>query len=307
MFSLAAERAGHEWADGALRKNGSIVAVASEEEIFAAVGMQYIPPELREGIDEIPRAMVGELPRLVETGDFVGMLHCHSTWSDGAASIADMARRTRELGYKYLAICDHSRVAAYARGLTPERVREQHREIDALNEKSGDFRILKGTEVDILGDGTLDFSDDVLSTFDVVVASVHSQFNLEREAMTRRVTRAISNPRVTILGHPTGRLLLAREPYAIDMQAVVRAAAAGGAVVEINAHPYRLDMTWRVARFARSLGVKIAIDPDAHTLEELEYVRYGVNVARKAGLTKDDVVNCLPMEKLLALARARKG
>jgi DNA polymerase (family 10) len=272
---------------------------ASEEEIYAALKLSYVPPELREETGEIEAAAEGKLPRLIEATDLRGTFHCHTTYSDGTNTLAEMAAAAKALGWEYLGIADHSQVAAYARGLTPARVKEQHKEIDALNAKGGPFRIFKGTEVDILADGTLDFGDAVLASFDYVVASVHSKFQMTEAEATKRVIRALTNKRVTMLGHPTGRLLLERDGYPVNMTEVIKAAADHGKIIEINAHPMRLDLDWRLVRLAKEKGVKIAINPDAHATAGLADVAYGVGIARKGWLEKKDVVNACSLKQVL--------
>ncbi len=243
------------------------VACRDEADIYKALDLDYVPPELREDTGEIAAAAEQRLPALIEAGDLQGCFHNHSTWSDGKATLEEMALAARKLGYKYLGIGDHSRSLTIANGLTPERVVEQQHEIDALNAKLKGIRLFKGTECDILADGSLDFPDDVLDTFDYVVASVHSYFNQTQEEMTRRIIKAISNPRVTMLGHATGRLLLRREAYKVDLDAVLQAAAKYGTMVEINASPHRLDIDWFHCKRAKALGVPLVINPDAHSTE----------------------------------------
>jgi len=267
------------------------LAVRDEREFFAQLGLGWIPPEMREGLDEIERAERGDLPALIELGDLRGTFHVHSTWSDGTASISDMAAAASRLGWDYLGIADHSRSAAYAGGLQPDRVREQWQEIDAWNAAGRAPRLFKGTEVDILVDGALDFEDELLLGFDYVVASVHSRFRIGREAMTRRLVRAVSHPCVTFLGHPTGRLLLAREGYELDLDAVLDAAEANGVIVEVNASPHRLDLDWRVLVDWLGRGCRTSIHPDAHSPHGLEDVRFGVGVCRKAGARPGHVLN----------------
>ncbi len=275
------------------------IRCGDEADLYAALGLAYIPPEMREDQGEFDLAEAGEVPELVTLDDLTGTFHCHSDWSDGGATIAEMAEAARALGLKYLGIADHSRAAAYAGGLTVDRVRRQWDEIDALNETyRGKFRVFKGTECDILPDGELDFPDDVLAGFDYVVASVHSSFGLPREAMTQRMVRAVQNEYVTMLGHPTGRLLLARDGYAVDLDAVIAAAAGAGTMIEINANPHRLDLDWVHARKAAALGIPIVINPDAHSTRGLTDLDYGVGVARKAGLTPAQVFNAAPAKEV---------
>jgi DNA polymerase (family X) len=285
------------------------VACRTEADLFAAVGLADIPPELREDHGEIEAAEQGPLPPLVELGDLTGTFHCHTDWSDGHATLAEMAEAARALGLKYLGIADHSRSARYAGGLSVERVREQWAEIDALNERlGGKFRVFKGTECDILPDGSLDYPDELLEGFDYVVASVHSSFGLPLAEMTRRIVRAVSNPRVTMLGHPTGRLLLARDGYAVDLDAVIDAAATAGTMIEINANPHRLDLDATHVRRARKLGVTIVINPDAHSTGGLADLEYGVGVARRAGLGPDGVWNTRTARSIArALEERRRG
>jgi DNA polymerase (family 10) len=268
------------------------IACRTEADLFAALDLAEIPPERREDTGEIEQAACGPLPPLVALEDLTGTFHCHTDWSDGGNTLEEMAEAARAAGLHYLGIADHSRAAGYAGGLTIERVHAQWAAIDALNAKFGrGFRLFKGTECDILADGTLDYPDDVLEGFDYVVASVHSSFGLPRAEMTRRIVRAVSNPRVTMLGHPTGRLLLAREGYAVDLDAVIDAAAAAGTMIEINANPHRLDLDWVHCRRAQAQGVKIVINPDAHATGGLEDLDYGIGVARRAGLTRADLFN----------------
>lgn len=283
------------------------VACADERAFYAALGLDYIPPELREGLDEIELAERHQLPKLITEAEIQGVFHVHTTYSDGAASLERMAEAARQLGYRYLGISDHSQAAAYAHGLTPERIRDQHAEIDALNARFEDFRILKGIEADILADGSIDYDDEILAGFDFVIASVHQCFGLDEEAMTERIVRAIRNPRVTMLGHMTGRLLLAREPYALDLERVFKEAAAHGVIIELNANPHRLDIDWRHLRRALALGVMISINPDAHSVDGLRDVRFGVGIARKGGATAAQVFNTRSLDEVLAYLERRRA
>lgn len=276
-------------------QSGEIATFSSEAELYTALGLELVAPELRESPEYIHKAARGELPRLVENHDLRGMLHVHSNYSDGTNSMREMALAAKDLGFEYIAICDHSKSASYAGGLSEQRVLEQHEEMDRLNAEGLGIFILKGIETDILMDGSLDYSDDFLALFDLVVASVHSGFKMAERDMTRRLINALENPHVDILGHPTGRLLLAREEYPVNIAEVIRAAADLGKVIEINANPYRLDLSWRNAEYAKSLGMKLAINPDSHKTETLSDVYYGVSVARKAGLETGDIVNCLSL------------
>lgn len=277
------------------------VPCTNETDIYAALGMAYIEPELREDMGEIEAAVHGTLPKLVQQGDLRGMLHVHSTWSDGQNTIREMAEECMARGYQYLGMSDHSKAAAYAGGLTEDRLRQQHEEIDRLNEEfAGRLHILKGTECDILKDGVLDYADDVLAELDFVVASIHSNFNLSPVEQTQRMIRAISNPYVDIIGHPTGRILLGRAGYTLDMEAVIDAAIKHGVCIEINAHPARLDMDWRLVKRARDRGMKIPINSDAHALAGFDVIRYGIGIARKGWLSANDVLNTMETEALLA-------
>ncbi len=282
--------------------------IHDEMELYAALGMDYIEPELREDRGEIQAALEHRLPGpLLTEKDLRGVLHCHSTWSDGQVSIKEMAEASIKLGYEYIGICDHSKAAAYAGGLNEDAVKRQQEEIDQLNQEfAGRFRILKGTECDILRDGTLDFGEETLKTFDFVVASIHSLFNLPTEEQTRRLLRAIENPYTSIIGHPTGRILLSRDGYGLDMEAVIDRAGELGVCIEINANPLRLDLDWRWLRRAKEHGVKIPICPDAHNPGGLADMRYGVSIARKGWLTPADVPNTLGVDDLLAFFKRQR-
>lgn len=269
-----------------------LIPCKDEADIFKALGMAYIPPELRENNGEIQAAKKGNLPKLVELNDIKGILHVHTTYSDGRATLREMAEAAIELGYEYIGISDHSQSAYYANGLTVEDIKMQHQEIDELNQLyEGKFKILKGIESDILPDGSLDYPEEILATFDFVIASVHSGFSMDKDAMTQRIIKALDNPYVTILGHPTGRLLLSREGYEVDMEAILEHAARRGVAIEINSNPHRLDLDWRWCRKAKDLGIPLAICPDAHDIAGLSHVIYGVGIARKGWLTADDIFN----------------
>ena len=282
-----------------------------EVDFYRALGMQYVEPELREDMGEIQAALKGELPILVTEADLRGILHVHSSWSDGGATIREMAEAARELGADYLGMCDHSQAAAYAGGLNPAAVRRQQDEIDRLNDEyAGRFRILKGTECDILKDGALDYDDKTLASFDFVVASIHSNFELPPAEQTKRLLRALENPYCSILGHPTGRILLERPGYAPDLEAVIERAGELGVCIEINADPHRLDLDWRLVHRAAERGVRIPICPDAHSPAGLRNMRYGVGIGRKGWLSRADVLNCLPTADLIAFfqeQRTRRG
>lgn len=285
-----------------------LIPCQNEADIYAALGLAYIEPELREDMGEIEAAATNKLPVLVEEGDLRGVLHVHSTWSDGKNTIREMAEACIALGLTYLGMTDHSKFAAYASGLSEDALRRQGEEIHRLNEEfAGRLRILKGSECDILKDGSLDYADDVLAQLDFVVASIHSNFNLPQEEQTRRMLRAIANPYVSIIGHPTGRVLLEREGYALDMDAVIDAAIERGVCIEINANPSRLDMDWRLVKRARDKGMKIPINPDAHVIAGLGDMRYGIGCARKGWLRASDVLNAMPVEELLAFFRTQRN
>jgi len=285
-----------------------LVPCKDETDIYAALGMDYIEPELREDMGEIEAAVHHTLPVLVQESDLRGVLHVHSTWSDGQNTIREMAEGCIARGFTYLGMTDHSKAAAYAGGLSEESLRRQGEEIDALNKEfAGRLHILKGTECDILKDGSLDYSDEVLASLDFVVASIHSQFNLSPQEQTERMLRAIANPHVDIIGHPTGRILLGREGYTLDLEAVIDAAAAHGVCIEINAHPSRLDLDWRLLHRAHDKGIKIPVNPDAHVLAGLDDMRYGIGVARKGWLRREDVLNTLTSEEIQAYFKSRRS
>ncbi len=277
-----------------------------EEALYQALGLDFIEPELRENFGELEAAEEGRLPRLVQASDLKGVLHVHTTYSDGSQSIETMARKCMELGYSYLGITDHSKSAYYANGLSEERIKQQHEEIERLNELLKPFKIFKGIEVDILPNGSLDYDDSVLETFDFVIASVHSAFKLPEDEMTARICKALSHPLVTMLGHPTGRLLLAREPYALNMEKVLETAAKYNKLIEINANPYRLDLDWRWGIKAKMMGIKTSINPDAHSLEGLGDVAFGVGIARKAWFEAEDVINTYDTETIAAFFQKNK-
>jgi len=269
---------------------GKLVPCDDEVEIFGKLGLSFITPELREGLDEIDAAK-GDPPTLVEANDVTGIFHCHTTYSDGTASVEEMAKAAMKLGYKYIGISDHSRSAYYAGGLSIEELKRQSDEIDAVNAKLKGIKVFKGVESDILPDGDLDYPDKILETLDFLIASVHSGFNMDEKKMTERMTRAAKNPHTTMIGHPTGRLLLAREGYPVNMEKLLEACAGNDVIMELNANPHRLDIDWRAMGIAKKAGVKISINPDAHRVSGLEDVKYGVMAARKGRLGKEDVFN----------------
>jgi DNA polymerase (family 10) len=287
--------------------SGERLPAASEDRIYEALGLPWIPPELREGTGEIESAAGGRLPRLVEERDLRGLIHVHTTDSDGRDSLEDMVAAVCAAGYGYVAITDHSQSAAYARGLTQERALLQRARIRALSRRFPGLRLFHGTEADILADGSIDFGDEFLEGFDVVVASVHSRFGLPRQEQTRRLIAAVRNPRVSVLGHPSGRLLLSREPVSADMEAVLAAAAESGCAVEINGNPQRLDLDWRLCRKAVEAGVLLAIDPDAHSVAELDLVAYGVGIARKGWVTPSATLNAKDVAEFVDWLERRRG
>ncbi len=267
----------------------SFKGLRTEQEVFEKAGLPYIVPELRETADIVQKARQGALPKLIEMSDIRGVLHVHTTWSDGLHSLEEMCRYVRDLGYDYIGITDHSQSAFYANGLKPDRVLAQMAEIDKLNAELHPFRILKGIESDILHDGSLDYSDDLLAQFDFIIASVHSNLKMSKEKATERILRAIENPYTRILGHPTGRLLLSREGYLLDWDAVFEACARRGVAIELNANPHRLDLDYTLIPEAVRRGIKICINPDAHSKEGIHDLAYGVRVARKAGVRIADL------------------
>jgi DNA polymerase (family X) len=295
--------------DAAGLQRGRKTVAHSEEDIYAALGLPFIAPELREGNDEIALAMTHALPKLVTDEDVRGILHAHTDLSDGVDTLAAMAEATRASGYQYFGVADHSKSAHYAGGLSVDEIKAQHAEIDALNKRYGkDFRILKGIESDILPDGSLDYPDDVLERFDFVVASVHSRFKLDRKAQTERLLRALANPHTTILGHMTGRQLLRRPGYEIDIEEALAACAEHGVAVEINANPWRLDLDWRWHRQALKFGCMMSINPDAHSTDEIDLTHWGVEQARKGGVPADRVLNCLGLAQITQfLSRRKRG
>jgi DNA polymerase (family 10) len=290
-----------------LDAKGRAVDVESEKAFFAALGLAEIPPEMREGMGEIEAAATGSLPELIVSEDIKGALHCHSTWSDGAATIEEMAQAAKDRGWKYIGITDHSQYAFYAGGMKRDKVQRQHDEIDEVNSRMKGFKVLKGIECDILPDGSLDYGDDTLDMFDYIVGSVHSQFKMDRAAMTARVLKAMDDPHLTILGHATGRLLLSREGYSIDIDAIIEKAAENGTVLELNCDPHRMDLDWRYIRKAKDKGVMIEIGPDAHSEMSLDNVEMGIGLARKAWLTGDDVLNAKPLREVLRIAKAKRN
>jgi len=270
-----------------------------EHALFKALGLNFIEPELREGTGEIEAAAKGKLPKLIEQKDIRGILHVHSDYSDGLASIEEMAAAAKKMGLEYIGIADHSKSASYAGGLSYDKVKKQHQEIDRLNRKMKGFKILKGIECDILEDGSLDYSESVLKTFDFVIAAIHSRFNMDEAKMTKRLCKALENPYTKILAHPTGRLLLAREGYPVDVAKLIECAASNNATIELNANPNRLDLDWRWLKRAKESGLKIPICTDSHDTQGLKDLAFGIGIARKGWLEKKDVLNTMSTDELI--------
>jgi len=288
-------------------KGGKRIRLANEDALFTNLDMQVIPPEMREGMGEVDAASRRALPSLVVYEDLRGALHNHSEYSDGSSTIEELALAAKERGWDYIGISDHSESAFYAGGLKRDKLLRQHEEIDELNARIKGVRILKGIEADILADGRLDYDAAILDQFDYVIGSIHSRFSMEGDAMTKRVLTAMDDPHLTILAHPTGRLLLSREPYALDVEAVLEKAAAVGVAVELNADPHRLDLDWRYCRQAKELGVTIEIGPDAHSAAALDNVHFGIGLSRKAWLEAGDILNARSADDVIAFAKQRRA
>jgi len=302
LLAAHAASAGYALSGAALWRGSEFVATPDEATLYGALGLQLVPPELREGRDEIALAARGALPRLLERADLPGFLHCHTNYSDGTNTVEQLAIACRERGYRYVGITDHSQSAAYAGGLREADLERQWTEIDAVNGRVDGIRVLKGVEADILQDGALDYPAHILERLDFVIGSVHSRFSMNSEDMTARVLRALDDPRLTILGHPTGRLLLSRDPYPLDMDAIIQRAAARGVALEINADPHRLDLDWRVLPGVKSAGAQVSIGADAHNIAGIDYVDFGVGIARKGGLGPGDVLNARDLDGFLEFA-----
>lgn len=286
---------------GSEQKRGQakqLIPCKTEDDIYKALKLTYIPPELRENNGEIEAAISGKLPKLVNVKDIRGTFHCHSTYSDGSNTLRELADAAQTYGWEYLGIADHSKAAAYAGGLSEEKVKLQLIEIDKLNNGFKNFRLLKGTEVDILPDGELDWNNGILERFDYVIAAIHSKFKMTEAEATKRTIKALKNKYVTMLTHPTGRLLLERDGYPINMREVIDAASDYGKIIEINAHPQRLDLDWRFCKYAKEKGVKVCINPDAHNIDGLRDVEFGFGIARKGWLEKSDILNTLTLNSL---------
>jgi DNA polymerase (family X) len=297
---------GFSLAGAALWRGSEFVPTPDEERLYGALGLPFLAPELREGQGEVAAAARGELPRLLELGDLRGFLHCHTNYSDGSNTIEQLAVACRAAGYQYVGITDHSQAAAYAGGLTSDDLLRQADEIDELNSRLEGIRVLKGVEADILADGRVDFEEHVLARLDFVIASIHSRFNMSPPEMTARMLAAMDNRYLTIIGHPTGRLLLSRDPYGIDLDALIEKAAGHGVALEINADPHRLDLDWRVLRRVRAGGAMISIGADAHSIPGIANVEFGVGMARKGWLGPDDILNARSVEDFTAYARRRR-
>ncbi len=298
-----AKQMGYKISEYGVFKEGRKVAGDKEEDVYGILGLDFIPPELREDRGEIEKAQKHELPELIERKDIKGDLHVHSQYSDGTATLREIAEKALEMGYEYIAVCDHSRSARYAGGLSIEKLREKNREIDRINEEFGKQILLKGAEVDILQDGTLDYPDEALKELDFVVASVHVWSKYED--ITPRIIKALQNPYVHTIGHPTGRLIGKREPYNVDLEKVIETAAKEGKFIEINAHYERLDLNDIWSRRAKDLGVKLTIGTDAHQLGQMWMMDLGVYVARRGWLEKEDVLNTLRVNELLKILKQR--
>ena len=285
--------------EGSLKAVCNNITLASEQQAYTEVGLEYCPPEIREGSWELPKAAAHQLPKLLETEDLQGIIHNHTTYSDGQNSLLEMAQGCMDLGYSYLGISDHSKAAYfYANGLFEERVAAQQKETDELNKKLAPFRIFKGIEADILAKGELDYDKPTLESFEFVVASIHSGLSMDKIKATERLITAIANPYTTILGHMTGRLLLMREGYPVDHEAIIKACAEFNVIIEINAHPNRLDIDWRWVHLALDHGVVLSVNPDAHSVDGYKNMKYGVFVGQKGGLTKEQTFNAWPLDKV---------
>jgi DNA polymerase (family 10) len=278
----------------------------NEEVVFTRAKLSYIPPACRESVSTIKKAASGNLPSLLQTSDIKGIIHSHSNWSDGGFTIEEMAKAAIHKGFEYLVISDHSKSAFYANGLQESRIKEQHIYIDELNKQLAPFKILKSIESDILNDGNLDYSDAILSTFDLVIASIHSNLKMSEEKAMIRLLNAIENPYTTILGHMTGRLLLSRKGYPVDHKKIIDACAANSVVIELNAHPSRLDIDWRHIEYALEKNVLISIDPDAHSLDGFDDIKYGVWVAQKALVCKENNLSSFGLKELEAFLLKKK-
>lgn len=282
------------------------IDIKDEEEFFSVLKLQYIPPQLRENQGEIEAAEEGCIPKLIELKDIKGVLHVHSCYSDGINTIEELVKAAINKGFEYIGISDHSKSAFYANGLKEEDIKKQHEEIDSLRRKYPEILILKGIEADILPDGSLDYEDRILETFDYVIGSVHSHFKLDRSSMTKRLIRAVENPFLKILGHPTGRLLLSRKEYALNLEEVIESCSRNNVAIEINSNPHRLDLDWRMCRYAKEKGVKLVIEPDAHRISGIDDIIYGVGIAQKGWLEAKNVWNTSKANDLLSFLQKKK-
>ena len=305
LMRSRAKKMGMKMNEYGVFKGDELIVCRDEEEIFKALELYFIPPELREGLDEVDYAENNKIPKLIEEKDIKGIIHLHTTHSDGVSTIEEMAKAVEKMGYSYLGIADHSKSAFYANGLSEKRIIEQHKEIDELNKNLKNIRILKGIEVDILPNGELDYSDEVLKTFDFVIVSVHSNFGMSEVEMTERIIKAMRNRYVNILGHPTGRLLLARESYKVDIEKIIDEASNNSVILELNANPHRLDIDWRDLRYAYEKNVRISINPDAHRIDGIKDVKYGVGIARKGWSVPDNVINTFSYEEIMKVFSSR--
>lgn len=286
--------------------SGKAVPSIDDEKLYTSAGMHWVPVELRENRGEIEAAAEGALPDLIELSDLKGALHCHSNYSDGTTSILELAEAARARGWSYLGISDHSKSASYAGGLDRDAVLRQHDEIDGINQQMKGFRVLKGIEADILADGTVDYGDELLDRFDYVIGSIHSRFGMSSEQMTERILKAMGDPRLTILGHPTGRLILTRPPFPVDIDAIIEKAVESGIALELNCDPHRLDLDWRLVQKARSRGATIEVGPDAHGPDGFGYLDFGIYIARKGWLEAKNVLNAGSADDVIRFAQARR-
>lgn len=289
-----------------LFQGDDLVTCRTEHDIFDALELNYIPPELRENTGEIEYAASDTFPELIQGEDLKGIIHVHSHYSDAVPGIRELAEECRRRNLSYIGITDHSQSAFYANGLQPDRLKQQWEEIDQVQEDFPDVKIFRGIESDILPDGSLDYTDDILARFDFVIASIHSNMGMDESKQTARLIAAVQNPYTTMLGHPTARLLLARDEIAVNMPAVIEAAGEAGTAIEINANPRRLDLDWRLGRLAQKHGVKTSINPDAHHLEGFDHMQYGVGIARKGWFTKEDVINAWDVERVNTFFQSRR-
>ncbi len=288
-------------------KGSSLIKCKNEKELFNLFSMDYIPPELRENFGEIKAAKKGSLPKLIEAEDIKGIFHIHTKFSDGSMNIKQVCKKLQDMGMQYAGISDHSKTAAYANGVKDPEIDDYLREMESAEQDFKGFRIFKGIEADILADGSLDYSGRVLERFDFVIAAIHSSFNMPEQEMTERIIKAIENKHTTILAHPSGRILLARDPYKVNITRIINAAAKNSVDLELNANPHRLDLDWRMLKYAKEKNVKIFINPDAHHLDNLSDYRYGVHIARKGWLEKKDVINTMDSKQIGNYLKKKKG